>query len=259
MKKIDIHCHTTKRNLSHTICSAPTIDTIELAMSTWDIGKTVLLATYFPKRGTGISNFRLYDWVKEKPHFMMFASLDFETYFYQGYNEIEEMAERKLIKGVKIYHGYQAIEPRKMETLLALCLKYKLPVMLHTGDCINTNGFTADTQSIEWILNYDLNFIFSHLNNPNLEKMVWLLKKYPNLYTDISGLLNSKTEKVDSELEKIKYFYNECGTDRLLFGTDFPVQTHVDSVYMACFLAKMASAVEMENFYYKNASRLLNL
>lgn len=49
----------------------------------YEIEKTVLLATYFPHKESSISNFRLYDWIRDNKRFLMFGSLDFDHFFYQ--------------------------------------------------------------------------------------------------------------------------------------------------------------------------------
>ena len=91
MKKIDMHCHTSPREIEGIIPKSATIAQITAEMKKHEIERTVLLATYFPHKGSGISNFRLHDWIEGNKKFLMFGSLDFEHYFYQGYNELEEM------------------------------------------------------------------------------------------------------------------------------------------------------------------------
>jgi hypothetical protein len=93
MKKIDVHCHTTNRILTDAANSDASLEAIAIQMKEYGIIHTILLATYFPQRGTGISNYRLRHWIKGKPEFSMFGSLDFAHFFYQGYNELEEMAD----------------------------------------------------------------------------------------------------------------------------------------------------------------------
>jgi predicted TIM-barrel fold metal-dependent hydrolase len=76
----------------------------------------------------------------------------------------------------------------------------------------------------------------------------------------MSGLIHSNHEdekEIENSVQEIKIFLAECGSSKLLFGTDFPVQTHVDSVYfieraMGCFPNEAK-----EDVYYNNARRLL--
>src|SRR3989338_6912632 len=88
---IDIHCHTTNRPLPETIDQSATIDTIVQKMNQYNISRTCLIASYFPHKQSGISNYRLAHWINNDPRFALFGSLDFEHYFYQGYNELEEL------------------------------------------------------------------------------------------------------------------------------------------------------------------------
>ena len=64
MKKIDIHAHITNRPVEGIVYKDATIKTLEQEMIKYDVEKAVLLATYFPHRGTGVSNFRMLDWIK---------------------------------------------------------------------------------------------------------------------------------------------------------------------------------------------------
>lgn len=58
MNKIDIHCHTTNRAVAQVVNPyyKPSDDIIS-HMNAYDIEYSVLLATYFPHKGTGISNY----------------------------------------------------------------------------------------------------------------------------------------------------------------------------------------------------------
>jgi len=272
-EKIDMHCHTTPRRLSHTVGGDASIDTIRSKMAQFNIKYSLMLATYFPKRGTGISNFRMLRWVERKNFeefyipdfikFLMFGSLDFEHYFKQGFNELEEMADQKLIKGIKIYSGYQNIEHTKLVQVMHLALKYKLPVMFHTGDCINSGGYYADMKEYVYLLSMfpEINFIYSHMCNPLVDKIIPLMLNHKNLFTDMSGLMRSGKE--DSEkpeaISRIKRLYETCGMSQLMFGTDFPVQTHADSIYLSEQALSGASESELKDFYFNNAARILGL
>ena len=86
MDKIDIHCHIPLWGMGDTTPESTAIDTIKNEMSEYNVTKTVLLASYLPYMSSGISNYRLYDWIRDLDQFNMFGSLDFEHYLIQGYN-----------------------------------------------------------------------------------------------------------------------------------------------------------------------------
>ena len=52
---------------------------------------------------------------------------------------------------------------------------------------------------------------------------------------------------------------NEVGQKKLLFGTDYPVQTHNDSVYMIEEAMKGFGQMDKKDVYYNNAHNILYL
>jgi len=271
MRKIDIHCHTTNRKVKDTLPKSAFIDEIVSEMKKHDLEKTVLLATYFPHRESGISNFRLYNWIRDKPEFYMFGSLDFEHYFYQGMNELEELADMNVLSGIKIYTCYQEVDVKsqKFREIISLARKNSIPLMLHSGYSYsamrkhNRVSFAKPVtpNDLEHVIrvNPEVNFIISHLAAPFLDQLISVAKKNPNLYSDMSGLIDSKfgRHEIPSSIDEIKKFLGECGPARLLFGTDFPVQTHQDSIYFVEQAMKNYSLKDKQDVYYNNVRRLL--
>jgi uncharacterized protein len=272
MKKIDMHCHTTNRNLDTLIGNA-SIGTIREQMKLHEVEKTVLLATYFPHRGSGISNFRLLNWISGKPEFVMFGSLDFENYFFQGINELNELAETSAIKGIKIYTCYQNVDLKseKMGQLVGLAKKHSLPLAFHCGysyTSMKRYGTPTITNMVkasdlEPLLkeNPDVNFLACHLSKPFLYDLIRVTKENRNLHTDTSGLIDSKYESPEVPLcvEEVRRYLEECGPNNLLFGTDFPVQSHEHSVQIVEGAMKNFSEPDKNLVYYENARRLLKL
>jgi predicted TIM-barrel fold metal-dependent hydrolase len=271
MRKIDIHCHTTNRKVKDTIPKSAFLDEIVKEMKHNDIEKTVVLATYFPHRQSGVSNFRLYNWIRDKPEFNMFGSLDFEHYFYQGLNELEELAGMNALKGIKIYTCYQKVDvkSKKFKEIISIARKNSIPLMLHSGYSYtakrvhNQVSFEKPVTpfDIEYAIkaNRDVNFIISHLAAPFLDQLVQVARRNSNVYSDMSGLIDSKFGKdgIPQSIDEIKRFLGECGPARLLFGTDFPVQTHKDAIYFVEEAMKNYSLDDKQNVYYNNARRLL--
>lgn len=270
LPKIDIHCHTTNRKLEGIVPRSAGIDTILEEMERHEIEKTVLLASYFPHKSSGISNFRLLRWISDNKKFLMFGSLDFEHYFYQGYNELAELAEQKLIKGIKIYSSYQKIDVRsgQMQQIAQLASQYNLPLMFHGGESYTSLRKYNQLAITNIIMpqeigvlaqEHGLDIIISHLCTPFLPELIKAVNRNNHLYSDLSGVFDSKygREAIPECIEEIKQFLGECGPEKLLFGTDFPVQTHKDSVYLVEEAMKSYSSAEKQAVYYNNAVRLL--
>jgi len=267
---IDIHCHTTNRPLPDTLEPSATLDTILKKMYQYNISRTCLLASYFPHKQSGISNYRLAHWINNDSRFALFGSLDFEHYFYQGFNELEELAAEGTLKGIKIYTCYQNIElqSEKMKKVGTLAQTYSLPLMFHSGysySSMRTTGKPTITTSITPLdiepiaQSYNINVIISHLSKPFFSELINVLNRNQNIYTDTSGLIDSKYDRDEILLatNEIKKVLTNCGPEKVLFGTDFPVQTHEDSFFMVEHAMKDFSQNDKNKVYGNNARRLL--
>ncbi|PIN79484.1 hypothetical protein COV16_03960 [Candidatus Woesearchaeota archaeon CG10_big_fil_rev_8_21_14_0_10_34_8] len=269
MKKIDIHAHITNRPVEGIIYPNASLNVLQEEMEKYNIEKTVLLATYFPHRGTGITNFRLLDWINEDgwQEFSLFGSLDFEKYFYQGYNELEELAERGKIGGIKIYTSYQHIDLQgeNFSQVRKLAGKHNLPLMFHMGYThtgIKNKPFIAEKvtpSDIEFVAEYGQKIIMCHLAKPFTEELIQVVKRNETIYADMSGLIDSYRDKheLPQAVKLVEKVLGECGPDKLLFGTDFPVQTHKDSVYMIKSAMKDYSYEDKQKVYYDNAKGII--
>lgn len=85
------------------------------------------------------------------------------------------------------------------------------------------------------------------------------LKRNANLYVDLSGLLDSKwdADYRDACVQHVRHFADTCGPEKLLFGTDFPVQTHADTIYFVEEALRGYAEVEKQRVYFDNANRLI--
>jgi len=221
---IDVHCHVTAKNLMNNI--------IDLERNN-DIQSIFLLPTYFPKKGNGVSNFRLYHNIKDKNKFKMYLSLDF-SYFWMYYNEMIELLDddRDKIVGIKIYTGYQDnidLESKEMNLILELAAKYDLPIMFHTG---YTKGDSRHniyycSKLIDLIENSPKNkFILAHLSNPSTNDLINMMNTFDNVYTDISGLMEDSERFDENDRDLFMHVFNSVDKTKILYGSDYPVQTH---------------------------------
>ena len=129
------------------------------------------------------------------------------------------------LKGLKISPTYQAIDPRSLACwrLYEIAEHYRVPVMFHCGG--------AYTGALEWadpcLLDKaamafpDLNFIVAHFGQPYMEQVAILMRKNPNVFADLSARFHRPWQLYNGIMHAIEYKV----TDRLLFGSDFPVRT----------------------------------
>lgn len=218
---IDWHYHLSGRNVKE--------DIQNLQKYTQSMQEVYVMASYFPKNGSGLSNYNLYYHLKEMKKVKLYLSLDFEHYFFQGYNEmvniIKESPEK--IIGIKIYTGYQNIQyDEKFEMVLDLARQNDLYIMFHTGYLKGNQEVFCPMQLSNVIgKNTDIKFILAHLGNPHIEETIELLNKHEHLYTDISGLVDKQIE-IQQTVKNVKKLADRVDHKKVLFGTDYPMQDY---------------------------------
>ena len=258
---IDIHAHTTNNTLWDLHVKNARIEDLELLMEKYGLGLVVLMATYFPFKKGGLPNRELLKRIKGRPKFGMFLSLDAMNKPAEGIAEIQELIADPAVVGIKLYPGYQDFDcaSEMLSPLYRAAEAYGKPVAFHTGELhhccpkderekkkykcagkcrIDELGHLARPKAIaEAIRKFpNVNFILSHLGNPFFAEAREVLAAYPNVYTDISGQLVSGSQEdtagYKSQIrEEIKKFLElPGGIDRVMFGTDFPIQSYADSV-----------------------------
>ena len=76
------------------------------------------------------------------------------------------------------------------------------------------------------------------------------MKKFPNLYLDISGTGLFRYGLLASSVKTV-------GSERVLFGTDYPICN--PRMYVQAVLGEHISDEEKENILFRNAKRLLGI
>ncbi len=141
------------------------------------------------------------------------------------------------VKGFKIRLGYVEVYPD--DPVFAPLYDYaesrNLPLMFHTGDTAFPDGslIHAHPLTLDRLANkrQSLRIVICHFGNPWMTDVAELLYKHPNVYADISGLVAGEggtysEPYLDSLAVKISdAIYYVGGADKVIFGTDYPIET----------------------------------
>lgn len=169
-------------------------------------------------------------------------------------------------KGFKIRLGYVRVYPDDpvFESLYDYAEQKNLPVMFHTGDTADSNGslMHAHPLALDRLANRreNLKIVACHFGNPWFVDVGELIYKHPNVYTDISGLVAGDggrySEKyVESIATKISdSIYFAGGAEKVIFGTDYPVETFEGGLDLVSRLA--IDEEDKEKILSRNAARL---
>lgn len=144
---------------------------------------------------------------------------------------------RDYVRGFKIRLGYVKVYPDDpvFDPLYDYAESNYLPVMFHTGDTATPNGSLMHSHplTLDALANerQGMKIVICHFGNPWITDVAELIYKHPNVYSDISGLVAGdggeySTRYLDSLAAKISdAIYFVGGADKIIFGTDYPVQT----------------------------------
>lgn len=174
------------------------------------------------------------------------------------YELIQE--NREYVKALKIhpYHNPIPFDDDRMEPFMELAKHFHLPVVIHTGGC--------DDASPQRVYNMaerhpDINFVMVHMGLGTDNKIAAkLIGQLPNLYGDTSWVLMERTVR----------FIKLNGDDRILFGSDMPIdgkdtylynKTGDRSIYQDYFhkLPQLISPESYEKLMFRNAMRLFDI
>lgn len=169
---------------------------------------------------------------------------------------LEEDAEQLIelgLKGVKLHPDIQnfKVDDSKVIKIFEICNEKKLPILLHTGDSRFDN---SNPNRVEKILKMfpDLTIIGAHLGGWSIwDKAPEILSKYKNLYVDTCSSFYALSK------ERAREIIDLYGTDRVIFGTDFPMWKQDEELKFLFSLG--LSDEDLENILHNNLAKILNI
>ena len=286
--KIDIHAHTSNHSLWNLHVKTASIEDLENLAKKYGIDKIILMATYFPFKKKGLFNRELFSRIKGNDLFSMFVSLDMTKNVDSGLKEMAMFLKNKMACGIKLYPGYQVfhLSDKNAFRVYQLAQHFNVPVAIHSGElhhccpredrdkglchCKKPHCSIDELQHLARPKNIleaakffpKVKFIMSHLGNPYFLELHNVMAECLNIYTDISGqfLSGSSEDKPEyrqeiiNEIKKIIALPN--GIERLMFATDFPIQSYPDSIEMIEALGLPSE--DEEKIFSQNAVQIIN-
>lgn len=129
--------------------------------------------------------------------------------------------------GLKIHPAEGCFFPndRVLWPVYQVCQDREIPVLSHGGA-----GFNESDESYARPMNFKdvlkdfpkLTLVIAHLGGDRFEESVEIAKEFPNLYFDTSATIHGAGGKQRMSDEKAVDLIRKIGTDRVMFGSDFP-------------------------------------
>ena len=212
----------------------------------WEVSKTadrvVVFGLQAKATGLWVPNEVIADYVNQHPEKMQgWASVDPSQ---PDHMEQFEYCIKDLgLKGLKLGPVYQHFDPqdRKYWPLFKRCEELNLPIMWHQGTTFPSRsklnwGLPLQLEDIAMDFP-DLRMIIAHLGHPWEEDLTVLVRKCPNVYTDISAVHYRPWRYWQAMVTAMEYGI----THKILLGSDFPSGT-IDNVIAG--LRKVNAPVE---------------
>jgi predicted TIM-barrel fold metal-dependent hydrolase len=174
---------------------------------------------------------------------------------------------RREVKAFKVRLGYvkASAENPVFDKLYDYAESERLPVLFHTGDTAFSTGDLSRSHplTLDGLANKreEMTIILCHFGNPWFEDVAELIYKHSNVHTDISGLITggAYAEKYSEWLARkiSEAIYFAAGADKVIFGTDYPVTKHSETLALVRRLE--VDERDKEKILWRNAERVFGL
>jgi hypothetical protein len=178
-------------------------------------------------------------------------------------DKIETALHNPRAVGIKLYPGYYpfSVNDPIYEPVYELAAQSNIPVVIHSGDTFSERGLLKYSHPLaidELAVTHRQNFfLIAHLGDPWVKETAEIVRKNPNVGTDISGLLvggQAYLEEMGSEPLIVNEFRHglmyAMSWDKVLFGSDWPLAPM--AAYFD-FVTRIVPEKHFENVLEKNA------
>jgi predicted TIM-barrel fold metal-dependent hydrolase len=265
MKFIDVHTHLNNYHEEKKVSLNESLDNLLTEMEKNGIIHSMILTSYKVNENRP-SIKQVIDATQQYDNLSVVAGISFSNYKEKDLREIADYLQDDLLKGLKLYPGYEPFYPydKRCQVIYDIAAEFKVPVMIHSGDTYTPKGkvrfshpLAVDDVAVD---NPDVNFVICHLGNPWIRDCMEVVYKNKNAYADISGLVlgnfSSDFEKFMKKQLKEMIIY--AGEPRyLLYGTDWPISSMESYVK---FVKELTIPDERkEKIAWKNAAQLFKI
>jgi predicted TIM-barrel fold metal-dependent hydrolase len=228
---IDCHVHLNNYHEQVGVSLDDSLRKLQAAMSEASVDYALVLTSYLvsPHRPSTADVVQASAGI---PNLGVVAGISYANYRQRDLRELADFLEAGLVKGLKLYPGYEPFYPhdRRLQVVYDLAEEFRVPVMIHSGDTYTPKGKLKYAHPLEIdevaVDHPGVNFVICHLGNPWLTDAMEVVYKNANVYADISGLVLGEFTEVfedymTEEIREVILYAGDPG--RFLFGTDWPI------------------------------------
>ncbi len=228
---IDVHTHINNYHEDRVVSLEECLDRLVAAMAENKVDYSLVLTSYKVNEDRP-STKRVVEAIAGRKNLGVVAGISYLHYDHNDLREIGDYLRSGLIKGLKLYPGYEPFYPSdtRMRVIYEMATEFDVPVMFHSGDTYAPTGRVKYSHPLHIddvaVDHPNMKIVICHVGNPWIKDCMEVVYKNSNVYADFSGLVlgdfSDKFEKfMKSELENMITY---AGNPRyLLYGTDWPI------------------------------------
>jgi predicted TIM-barrel fold metal-dependent hydrolase len=262
---IDCHVHLNNYHEQVAVSLHDSLGKLEDAMGKAGVDHALVLTSYLvsPNRP---STAQVVEAIAQVSNLSVVAGISFQHYKEKDLRELADMLSAGLVKGLKLYPGYEPFYPHdtRLRVVYDIAEEFDVPVMIHSGDTYSPTGKLKYSHPLEIdevaVDHPRVKFVICHLGNPWLTDCMEVVYKNQNVYADFSGLvLGEFTEAFEDymveEIQDVILYAGDPG--RFLFGSDWPICSMKSYVEFVDELKLPDDTYQM--IMYENARKLFKL
>lgn len=176
------------------------------------------------------------------------------------FNEVERCSESGSV-GIKLHTAVQrfSLNDKALWPAYEAAEQFGIAILAHSGP-FQGAGEGARPDEARHVLNDfpNLNLILAHCGGqPHFEEAIKVANEFPQLNFDCCGLVSGNPTSNDPSDSDLVRLFRSIGTERIMFGTDWPFRDPIPDVHRVLKLA--LSDDEKEKILSQNAMRIMNL
>lgn len=262
---IDVHTHLNNYHVEKVVSIEESLDMMEETMAANSVDYALVLTSYLVNEHRP-SIKQVIDVTRDRKHLDVVAGISYLNYKEKDLREISDYLKDGLVKGLKLYPGYEPFYPHdnRLQVVYDLAIEYNVPVMFHSGDTYTPKGKVRFSHPLHIddvaVDNPELKIVICHVGNPWIKDCMEVVYKNANVYADISGLVlgdfsDHFEQYMKNELQEMILYAGE--PKYLLYGTDWPISSMRS--YLAFMKQLDLTDDKKELIMWKNAARLFNI
>ncbi len=262
---IDVHTHINNYHEDRVVSLEDCLNRLTDNMEEHHIDYSLVLTSYKVNEHRP-STSKVVNAISGRSNLGVVAGISYLHYNHRDLRELSEFLDAGLVKGLKLYPGYEPFYPAdiRLKVIYDMATEYQVPVMFHSGDTYAPTGkikyshpIHIDDVAVDFP---DLKIVICHVGNPWIKDCMEVVYKNEHVYTDFSGLvLGDFSDKFERYMKKeLEEMITYAGDPKyLLYGTDWPISN------MGSYL-KFVKQLDLpdekkELILWKNAVELFNI